>query len=204
MKNLTQDQKDLLIGTLLGDGNLSTSTKSREAWGYNVQQQAAHWEYVLHKYNIMEPFCTTGPKFITRNFLNRKTTYCCYFSTLRTFKFKFYGRMFYKKDESGFYKKCVPKNIHRFLTSQALAFWYMDDGYLTKHAGCLFSVHCFSLTEVQYLQNALEKNFKIKTTLHKQRGLYCIYIKKCFVELFMSIISKYVVPVMSYKLKVAV
>jgi hypothetical protein len=53
---LTNQQRDLIIGTLLGDGNLQTETQGR-TWRYRALQKAEHQPYLDHKYTILKDYC---------------------------------------------------------------------------------------------------------------------------------------------------
>lgn len=138
---LYQLQKDLLVGTLLGDGNLQTETKGR-TWRYRALQKLEHKEYLLHKYDIMKPFCTSPPIYSeTFDTRTQKTYKRLYFNTivsneLKTPNNKHYGNLFYKFDTNYLVSltnkmiKDVPDTIELFLTPRAIAYWYMDDGSL--------------------------------------------------------------------------
>jgi hypothetical protein len=59
---LSQQQKDLLIGTLLGDGHLASSPKGvSHSWRYRAIHKKKHQLYLFHKYEILEPFCKSTP-----------------------------------------------------------------------------------------------------------------------------------------------
>ena len=49
---LTQLQKDLLFGSLLGDGNLQTNSNGK-TWRYRAIHKSQHKEYLFHKYEKM-------------------------------------------------------------------------------------------------------------------------------------------------------
>ena len=51
--DFNQLQVDLLVGTLLGDGNLQNVGQS---WRYRVLQKTAHIDYVNFKYGILKDF----------------------------------------------------------------------------------------------------------------------------------------------------
>ena len=57
---LTQQQKDLLFGTLLGDGNLQTFNDGR-TWRYRAIHKNTHNEYLYHKYEILKSLCNSEP-----------------------------------------------------------------------------------------------------------------------------------------------
>lgn len=207
---LNQNQKDLLIGTLLGDGNLQTATKGR-TWRYRALQKLEHKEYLLHKYDIMKPFCTTPPIYNQTFDTRTQKTYKRFdFNTVISNEFKHYGNLFYKFDtKSGKMIKDVPNNIQLFLTPKSIAYWYMDDGNL-KEVGrgnaMRICTESFSFEGVQRLKNALETLYGIKhTSLNAKKnsqkvitGYRLIVLEKSALE-FRDLIQPYLVDCMKYK-----
>lgn len=53
-------QKEILYGTLLGDGWLETATKGR-TYRYGFKQKQMQKDYVDHVYSILEPLCGSQP-----------------------------------------------------------------------------------------------------------------------------------------------
>jgi len=48
---LNEQQINLIIGTLLGDGSLQTYTNG-ESWRYRATHEEAHKEYIQQKFNV--------------------------------------------------------------------------------------------------------------------------------------------------------
>jgi hypothetical protein len=155
---LTQLQKDLIFGSLLGDGNLQTGSKGR-TWRYRALQKSEHKEYLLHKYEILKPLCNANPKQDTiqdkrtvNSSLNHSEAVIYkssvarlkegqssyfgiykrdYFNTLTIPSLKFFADMFYTYDsKQQKWIKDVPLKTQTFLNPRALAYFYMDDGVL--------------------------------------------------------------------------
>jgi hypothetical protein len=171
MIQLTQLQKDLLIGSLLGDGNLQTNTGN--TWRYRAIQKALHQPYIEKKYDILKDFCNTPPSYSLVYDSRTGKSYDRYtFNTLYREEFQFFGNLFYTQ-ENGIWVKHVPSNIATFLTPTALAYWYMDDGAL-KWAGHSNAVRIctdsFTSDEVEILKNALESNFQLEVSIQKKGG----------------------------------
>lgn len=169
---LTQQQKDLLIGTLLGDGNLQTATQG-QTWRYRALQKAAHKAYLFHKYQILQNLCTTGPIFgETYDDRTGTTSERWYFNTNVDSSLRFYGNMFYTYDANlGKMVKDVPKNIEKYLTPAAVAYWYMDDGSLKwkAHSNAMrVSTECYTKDGVNRLRNALLHLYGIPTGTTKK------------------------------------
>lgn len=203
---LNQHQKDLLIGTLLGDGNLQTGTKGR-SWRYRALHE--NKEYLFHKYEIVKPLCGSPPIYgETFDERTGKTYNRWYFNTLVLPCFRHYGNMFYKFDlPTQKMIKDVPVRIERFLTPRAVAYWYMDDGALKwkfHSNGMRICTESFSENGVLRLQKALKSRYNIQTTLNKKTrdGVfvgYRLYINEKNSTPFRELIQPHLVDSMRYK-----
>jgi hypothetical protein len=58
---LSKQQKEILVGILLGDNNLQTDNGGK-TYRLCVLQSEQHKEYVFHLYNIFKKFVNTPPK----------------------------------------------------------------------------------------------------------------------------------------------
>jgi len=200
MVQLTPLQKDLLIGSLLGDGNLQTNTG--KTWRYRAIHKALQQTYLQKKYEILQDFCATPPSY--SNVYDPRAGKCYdrwTFNTLYREEFQFYGNLFYKQ-ENGKWVKHVPDNIATFLTPTALAYWYMDDGAL-KWAGHSNAVRLctdsFPGNEVEILKNALESNFQLDVSINKKGGAKRISILENSYSKLKDLILPDLLPCMYYK-----
>jgi len=206
---LTQQQKDVIFGTLLGDGNLQTLNGGR-TWRYRAIQKEAHQDYLVHKYEILKSLCTTGP--IYDEALDLRTGRVdkrYYFNTRISPSFKFYADMFYRQDPRDPQKwiKQVPLNVQKFLTPQALAYFYMDDGALKwlGHSNAMrICTENFTREGVLRLQKALKNRYDLTTTqerktLQDDNIGYRIVIPEKSSAAFRDIIQPYLVNCMAYK-----
>lgn len=203
---LNENQKDLIFGTLLGDGNLQTENYGK-TWRYRAVQKES--DYLNHKYQILKPLCGSPPKLgevldIRTNKIYRRY----YFNTLTHSSLLFYANLFYKYDKKNSkWFKDVPKKLNLFLTPRALAYLYMDDGALKwlGHSNAMrICTENFSPEGVQRIQKVLEKRYKILTTLTKttlSNGSvgYRIYIPEKSSLCFSELIKPYLVDCMKYK-----
>lgn len=164
---LTQQQKDLLVGTLLGDGNLQTETQGN-TWRYRAIHKDEHVDYLQHKYKLLENLCQTPPKFSqVIDPRTGKQSNRWFFQTTVQSSLRYYGNLFYKQDpDTKKMKKDVPLKIEQILTPAAIAYWYMDDGslkWLGKSNAMRICTESFSKEGVQRLQKALKKLYNIET-----------------------------------------
>lgn len=169
---LSNKQKSLLFGSLLGDGNLQTFNEGR-SWRYRALQKEK--EYLYHKYDILKSLCSSEPIFSQTKDSRTKNVSTRYsFNTQTNDALRFYGNMFYTFDKNNKrWVKDVPINVAKFLTDEALAYLYMDDGalkYKNKSNAMRICTEGFSNEGVIRLNNAIIKNFGIQTRVSKHKS----------------------------------
>lgn len=196
---LTDEQKEILVGTLLGDGHLETKNYG-QTYRLKIEHTIRQRAYVDWFYKKFQVWVLTPPVVRTRLVTLRgqeKAYERIGFATISTGSLRFYAKQFYQ-DKT----KIVPKLIHRWLTPRALAVWYMDDGSIKSnhHKTILLNTHSFSDTDLKRLQNVLEQEFGIKTAIRIQKDGKQIYLLSETVEMFLKLIEPYIIPTMRYKL----
>ncbi len=198
---LTQLQKDLIVGTLLGDGNLQTLNGN--TWRYRAFHKAAHEPYIFHKYNILKEYCNTQPIYSSFIDPRTKSLYSRFtFQTLVINDLRYYGKLFYEQDDNLLWKKKVPKNIASLLTAQGLAYWYMDDGALKwrgKSNAVRLCTDSFSPSEVMLLKKVLEEKFILKVSIQKKDNIQRLSILEESYSTLKDLILPYLIPSMYYK-----
>jgi LAGLIDADG DNA endonuclease family len=199
---LTDIQKEVLIGTLLGD---STIPKQQNKAGYNVkfEQTSRQQDYIWHLYELFLPFVGTPPKVRAITGGKAKDRESIWFRTYRHIAFKFYYDFFYPVDTQDLSqrKKKVPKTIHKVFTPRALAYWYMDDGTWSKESNhYILNTQGFIYSDICILQKALKYCFNLDTSIHKDKTFFKLYIQSQCKLLFRDLIKPYVLESFSYKL----
>jgi hypothetical protein len=206
---LTQLQKDLLVGSLLGDGNLQTETSGR-TWRYRALQKAEHLEYLTSKYNIFKDFCLTGILFSeTLDDRTGKVYKRYYFNTQVHDCLRYYGNMFYTYEPSlQKFVKDVPTKIDQVLTPCALAYMYQDDGALKwkGHSNAMrICTESFSLNGLNRFKSSMKGLFGIEVSLTAKKNKageivgYRVLIPEKSAAQFTSLIKPYLTPCMKYK-----
>ena len=130
--DLTEFQKEVILGSILGDltaerSHITGNTRLR------FYMSSVNKDLIYHFYSIFKPYVKTGPKFIHRK-LNKLTNLehiDISFSTLKYALFNWAYEDFYVKDGHKNIK-IVPKDIINKLTPVSLAYWIMDDGSFSK------------------------------------------------------------------------
>lgn len=195
---LTSIQREVLIGLMLGNGNLETVNCGR-TYRLKIEHSLKQREYLEHLYDLFKDWVLTEPRL--REFtVEGKVYHNLAFSTVSHASFRFYAHQFYKDG-----KKVIPKLIHRWLTPTALTYWFMDDGSIKskESKGVIFNTQCFSRADVGKLMAAMERNFQLEVKDRKQKEGYQIYVSGNSYEKFSELVSRYLLDSMKYKLPAA-
>ncbi len=176
---VTKEQSDLIIGTVLGDGFLQKrGQKTRLRICHSFKQR----EYVDWKYKKLQSLCvrTQIPKKVTQN------SYQSYlFSTQSDERLSHYHNLFYEQ-VNGRYQKIIRPELALYLTDPlSLAIWWMDDG--SARTDCYagrFATQSYTLSEHKLLQDILMRNYCLKTSIVRHTT------KKSKVQYTLSVPSK--------------
>ena len=163
---LTQEQREALFGILLGDGHLETRDCGR-TYRLLIEQTSKNERYIQHLYELFKPWVLEPPKTKKRN-----AGVNIFFRTLSHPAFRFYGQLLYPRNaptETTF-PKIIPKNIHKYFSDRALAYWYMDDGARkgANRSGKRIHTEGFEEYQVRELCQALNL-YGVETTVQKQK-----------------------------------
>lgn len=185
--SLTQTQKSILIGTLLGDGSLRLQ-KGRKNALLEINHALAHKTYVDWKYKHLANLVRTPPK--PRKCNEGRRAYR--FTTLSLPELTILYRKFYSNG-----KKVIPNDL--ILSSLALAVWFMDDGNKSRNSFYL-NTQQFNLPTQKYLQKILSDQWKIETTLNKDKIYYRIRVGIKYIDRFKAIVKPFIISLFDYKL----
>lgn len=218
LKELTEDEKAIIMGTLLGDGHLHRrkSGNCRLKVEHGLKQK----DLVFWKYEMLKRLCPTTS--VPKEQTNKKgeTTWLFYTSTgplLREIHELFYqldkdrtNREQNRGKTTQYYKKTITPKLLENLPKNpfVLAVWYMDDGSIRNdtYSGKIAS-QSFSLDENKLLTEYLSKTWGLNCQVVKhttKSGQYYISIPakgdtfREFIKIIEGIVSK--VEIMKYKL----
>ena len=209
---LTQKQREIIVGCILGDLHLRTQNNGKTFSCYFEQgglPKFGHKEYLFHLYDCFKNLCT--PEMMPRKVAGKRFNWAFQTKSLGTFSF--YGNLFYRIDpKTGKRVKQLPTRpnlLQKFITPISLAYWFMDDGSQKskESKGIILNTHGFCLKEVQLLCDILKVKFELKAKPRKQqhvykgeiRVYYQIYISGHSFETFQKLIHKDIYPSMLYK-----
>ena len=198
---LTQEQKECIIGIMLADGFLEKGKPT-----YNTRLRIDHTypeqsSYVYTLYTLFGQLIDMEPVIIERKADPRtgKIYKSIYVRTLRFSCLNEYHSLFYKDK-----KKVIPLNIKDLLTPIGLAHLIMGDGFFYQGV-VILCTESFSKEEQEILINALSENFGIQATLNKRissTGIqsYRIRISKKSMDKLTISVKPYFISEMLYKL----
>jgi hypothetical protein len=197
---LSPYQKEILIGTMLGNASLERQKPTYHARLRFGKSYPSHDRYINLLYSIFSDF--TGPKesLSIQTRIPDKRTGIVYstiaFKTRRFSCLTPYHNLFYLNGV-----KVIPNNIKDLLTPVALAFWIMDDGILSPSNQTILHTASYTLGEVELLQLTLLKNFGLRTRLVEKRlGQRLIAIPKRQKIPLKDIVGAFMHDSMKYKI----
>lgn len=187
---LSEAQKSFLVGTLLGDGGLNSSSKN---YRLVVQHSIKQRKYVDWKYEQLRNWTLSKPSYSAIN-------NALVLRTLSHPELTEYYNRFYRNG-----KKVVPKTIQQLLNPFVLAVWYMDDGNIRRQNGKIYGYYLntqsFTYEENKVLSKVLEKKFSLQSYVLKNKGRYRLYFGSKSKALLPKLIESYVVPSLRYKIR---
>ena len=203
---ITTIQKDIIVGTLLGDASMERNKPTHNARLRFDQTYPKHECYLISIYIILKNL--TGPMGIPKIHIRKpdKRTGKVYitiaFKTRSLCTLNYFYDLFYKYDNCGKRHKVVPNIIGELLSPVALAYWIIDDGGINAYGSTLLNTDRFRLSDIHKLQQALFNNFGLRTRLqNKRKNQWMIVIPiRQTVRLF-DIVSIHMHPSITYKVK---
>jgi len=187
MGSLTQFQRSVIIGSILGDGYLRTFPGRKNAL-LEINHSFKQKEYVDWKYNILANISASPPK--VRNSNGKRIAYRFYskqLPELTRFHELFYG--------SG--KKSISEHI--VIDPVILAIWYMDDGSRCSDSDYYLNTQQYNIEDQYRLINKLG-NLGLKTNINKDKTYWRLRFLTLSLQKLKKIISPYIIPSMYYKL----
>ena len=191
---LTTEEKEYLVGTLLGDASLYTTIYNK--YTGKIEHSIKQKEYVFYKREKLGRLLTSKNCNSERLVKKRKEHHSDITKSISLIfksnsELKYFYDLFYS---SG--KKDIKSDVLQYVTPKALAFWYMDDGSCARSM-CILSTQSFSKNGVEILVKHLVDNYGI--TCHRNNSNE-IYISIKTRQKFFDLIKPYIHWSMQYKL----
>lgn len=198
---VTDSQKQVIYGSLLGDGSISKRKNKNSNIGYvfSTSHSNKQYKYIQHQADILN--VKAGKYIKGENSWSPKSTY---------YKINYYNLLFLEQ----VYNNCILNGIKTVtdewlnqLTWEGIAYWFFDDGCSFKNKNCKtvmveFSTLSFSKYEIDKLILFLNKfNIKAHTVKSIHGKGFVIRLNSESVNYFMDNIEKYATEDVYYKIK---
>ena len=187
---LSQEQRSVLTGTLLGDASLPVHGRYPRLF---IKHKAAHEALALFKYEVFRDLISMPPHRFEQQLRGRGYP-CVQFVTRTRPEFQPWRERFYRQ-----HQKIVPADIDRDLSPLALAVWIMDDGS-ADYAGLTIQTHSFSKEETCRLAAVLHRKYGLRTGIRPNRGSSILYVFAESMPRLRGIVLPHVLPELAYKL----
>ncbi len=184
--SLTQEQKSIIIGSILGDGYLRIVPGRKNAF-LEINHSISEKDYVDWKYQKLKNLIKSPLKI--RKGRGRRIAYR-FFTRQHSEITKLYHKFYQDKE------KIIPKLK---LNSLMVAVCFMDDGSKSYRTYYL-NTQCFDYLSQKKLVQALKEQYEIGSSLNRDKKYYRIRIKQNSVEKFKELIRNHIIPSMEYKL----
>jgi hypothetical protein len=174
---LSNEQRQFIVGSLLGKGRL---IQSKDTFELLIKCGKEQKDHLLWQKMILGNY--------VNNFLEEKDGYS--FRTAKLTELKFFWKLFYDNN-----RKIIREDIIDLLTNFGLAVWFSDCGIVRKD-NIRFSTYKYSLKEHEVLQRILKVNFGINSKIceYERNGKksYFLSINKRNSEILMKIIKPFI------------
>lgn len=186
-------QKEVLIGSILGDGHLENNwskTNYRLMLGQSVKQK----DYLFWKYAMFKDIVLSKPRF-------NEITKSVSFATISHPEISELARLFYRGKI-----KVIPDNISEFVGNPiVMAVWFMDDGNVITRNGKTYGYHLntqsYTEDENKKISCVLRNTYGIESLLEINHDKYRLRImQKPSRDNFRKLIEDHVIDSMKYKL----
>ncbi|MBU2564225.1 hypothetical protein KKA23_01440 [Patescibacteria group bacterium] len=186
--SLTQLQRSMIIGSVLGDGYLRIVPGRKNAF-LEINHSFKQKEYVDWKYSVLKNISISPPK--KRNNSGNRISYR--FNTKQSTELTEIYNLFYKNG-----KKIIPKEIK--LDPVILSVWFMDDGSRCRESDFYLNTQQFSVKEQKILVSLL-KNIGLHVRMNKDKNYYRLRFLKDSIPKLINLIQDNIVSSMKYKIE---
>ena len=185
--SLTQRQRSIVIGSILGDGYVRIMPGRADAF-LEINHSISQKEYVDWKHRELKSICRSLP--VARRGNGNRIAYR-FFTKQHPDLTELY-RLFYKGN-----MKIIPRRL--VLDPLTIAVWFMDDGSKCRDSDIYLNTQQFEMGGQHNLVRALSL-FGIECSLNRDKIYWRLRIKKSSLPVFWKAIAHHIIPSMNYKL----
>jgi recombination protein RecA len=203
IKELSETENQIILGSLLGDGHLRKDTQSiRAGTKGKLVHCEAQKQYLEWKHQELRRLSSIIKEGKNKNRNKTKEFKIFSFQLNTNHCLNYYYNLFYDNNR----KKHISIEIIEKLSTLGLAIWFMDDGCKIASGGYNLFTNGFNKEEQEKILPILSSKFGLKLTLHKNfnkeynKTYYFIYISAQSAKRFENLIEPYIVECMRYKL----
>lgn len=195
---LSESEEQIIIGSLLGDGNISYNKSGNQAH-FVFAHSAKQKEYCIWKTEQLKNIMYFERSFfpteqIDKRFNKIRISYRALSKELSILKD--YCNKWYSYKNAKNIKHINKEDLFK-LNALGLAVWFQDDGYREKNTGYILCTQCFSKEDLKLIVEYFDKIWNIDVTIRTNNE---IYIGSRYRDKFTSIIKPYVCSSCKYKL----
>ena len=190
---ISQEEHDLIIGSLLGDASIRQREKNS---CFRVAHSIKQENYINWKLNIIKKFKIS--EFNKRSrIINKRMVDMIYLSTNTHPIFNYYRNLFYKNK-----RKVINKEILNQINPKSLAVWICDDGsYETKQGYIILCTNAYTLEEHNLMKEFFKEKFGLDPTIgFRDKKYYYLRFKQEDSKKLIEIIKPYIPESMEYKI----
>lgn len=187
---MTEEEFQVFLGTMYGDGHLTIPNDSRNARGH-FAHSLAQQNYCLWKYEKLKRFCS-NPRFEQE--YDKRTDKTYYSVRVILYAYRCFTRLY-----DSLYKnkiKYIEETLLNKLEPLGIAVWFMDDGYF---AGTSYhiSTNCFTVEDISKIIKMFKTKFDIEFTMFSS---HIIRVRQKDTQKFKQLVKPYIHSDCWYKL----
>jgi recombination protein RecA len=204
---LPDNFKNVVIGSYFGDGTIAKHNPYSKHHFLKISHGMPQYEYCKWKSSLFGEFLAGEPYIINRTFKD-KPYQCCTFAT-KVHPFCDQLRDYYIDGQ-----KHIKKWMFHYMTPEAIAIWYMDDGDFQrasqkrkdgaryrKFIGCRLSLGIWPENECNLVREFFLEKYNIEPKIYLESGKYrraWFNVEKS--KIFLDIVRPHMPECMNYKL----
>lgn len=204
---LPQNFKNIVISSYFGDGTIAKHNATDKHHFLKISHGMPQYDYCIWKSKLFGDFLAGTPYIVNRTFKDLPYQ-CCTFAT-KNHPFCDQLRNYYIDGQ-----KHIKKWMFHYLTPEAIAIWYMDDGdfrvtsnkrsdgaVYKKFDGCRIALGVWSESECALVQRFFYEKYNIAPKIYVEGGKYrraFFNVEKS--KIFLDIVRPHIPECMNYKL----
>jgi hypothetical protein len=195
--SFSREQKQVLIGSLLGDGGMQLDKARKKSARFYESHCQKQKDYLEWKRSVLLPFASRLSRWDKKLDDGRKA---------KGFQFRTCFHPVFLPLYEAFYgtgEKRLPEKVLEEISSLSLAVWYMDDGHLSMENkdGVFTLASGFPKEDIDKIAEILNRRFNLDIEPRDRGSVTVFWIHNK--DRFFSLIGKHIRPEMTYKIPIS-